>query len=334
MTYNINIICYVKLWWWWWWCLKRRAFICYRLTSAAMASFSHYASKFLNQSQPIFYSVQGDDRPVHDDDTSPFHDHRDRRRTHVEEYDPFNLEEIADQDEDDGENDGHPHNEEEVLDDGGGGNDVQDSLPLLLQSQSKWRQHISPSPPHSPASSASSSTGSPPMNLDLLLEESLPPPTLSQPSRMPPQQTLTESLLPTADTFLLPVVGRTPRRKFHDLPWAYTWLVALGICTLGSVITLFIVSVSIASFVSPVAHPASKGTPTATGPPPLLDPHAHSSASRPLHTHCGYTILSPSPPPQGFRSACPNGHFCCSTSNHALRSNLCIRSKLLLDWKG
>lgn len=212
-----------------------------------MASFSHYASKFLNQSQPIFYSVQGDDHPTHDDNSSPFHDHPDRRRAHAEEYDPFNLEEIADQDEDDVGNDRHYHDEEEVLDIRTGGNDVRDSLPLLLQSQSKWRQHISPSPPHSPASSASSSTGSPPMNLDLLLEESLPPSAVSQPSRTAPQHTLTESLLPrsaTADTFSLPVVGRTPRRKFHDLPWAYTWFVALGICALGSIITLFIVSVN------------------------------------------------------------------------------------------
>jgi len=211
-----------------------------------MASFSHYASKFLNQSQPIFYSVQGDDHPAHDDNSSPFHDHRHRRQPHAEEYDPFNLEEIEDQDEDDVENDRHYHNEQGVLDSGSGGNDVRDSLPLLLQSQSKWRQHISPSPPHSPASSASSSTGSPPMNLDLLLEESLPPSALSQPLRTTTQQTLTESLLPrsaTADTFSLPVVGRTPRRKFHDLPWAYTWFVALGICALGSIITLFIVSV-------------------------------------------------------------------------------------------
>lgn len=214
-----------------------------------MASFSHYASKFLNQSQPIFYSVQGDNHPSHDDDSgnSPFHDHQDRRRAHVEEYDPFNLEEIADQDEDDVENDRHHQDEEQVLDGGSEGNDARDSLPLLLQSQSKWRQHISPSPPHSPLSSASSSTGSPPMNLDLLLEDSLPPSALSQPLRATTQQTLTESLLPrsaNADTFSLPVVGRTPRRKFNDLPWAYTWFVALGICALGSIITLFIVSVS------------------------------------------------------------------------------------------
>ena len=214
-----------------------------------MATFSHYASKFLNQSQPIFYSAQADDHPAHDDNdnSSPFHDHRDRRRAHAEEYDPFNLEEIADQDEDDVDNDRYHHNEEDLIDDHSGGNDVRDSLPLLLQSQSKWRQHISPSPPHSPASSASSSTGSPPMNLDLLLEESLPPSALSQPSRTITQQTLTESLLPrsaTADTFSLPVVGRTPRRKFNDLPWAYTWFIALGICALGSIITLFIVSVS------------------------------------------------------------------------------------------
>lgn len=264
-----------------------------------MASFSHYASKFLNQSQPIFYSVQGDDQPVHDDDNSPFHDHRDRQRAHTE-YDPFNLEEIADQDEDDVDNDGHHQNEEEVQDDSGGGNDVQDSLPLLLQSQSKWRQHVSPSPPRSPALSASLSAGSPPMNLDMLLEESLPPPALSQPSRMTTQQTLTESLLPrsaTADSFLLPVVGRTPRRKFHDLPWAYTWFVALGICALGSVITLFAVSVSIPSFGLPVVHVPPPGTPTATSSAPLLDPHAHSPTPRPLHAHRSYTILSPSPPP-------------------------------------
>lgn len=251
-----------------------------------MASFSHYASKFLNQSQPIFYSVQGDDQPVHDDDNSPFHDHRDRRQAHTEEYDPFNLEEIADQDEDDVDNDGHHQNDEEVLDDGGGGNDVQDSLPLLLQSQSKWRQHVSPSPPRSPVSSTSLSAGSPPMNLDMLLEESLPPPALSQPSRMTTQQTLTESLLPrsaTADSFLLPVVGRTPRRKFHDLPWAYTWFVALGICALGSVITLFAVSVSIPSFGSPVVHVQ-----------PPRNPHSHElrSSTRPSRTQFRFSSSS------------------------------------------
>ena len=267
-----------------------------KLASAVMASFSHYASKFLNQSQPIFYSVQGDDHPAHDDDSSPFHDHRDRRRAHTEEYDPFNLEEIEDEDEDNVENDSRHHHEEEVLDGGSGGSDLRDSLPLLLQSQSKWRQHISPSPPHSPASSASSS-GSPPMNLDLLLEDSLPPSALSQPSRTTTQQTLTESLLPrsaTADNFSLPVLGRTPRRKFHDLPWAYTWFVTLGICALGSIVTLFIVPVGITSLAFTCCSlPASIGTEATHSP--LLNPHAHNSPSHPLHTHSSHPLLSPSP---------------------------------------
>lgn len=264
-----------------------------------MASFSHYASKFLNQSQPIFHSVQGDDHPAHDDDSSPFHDHRDRRRAHAEEYDPFNLEEIADQDEDDGENDRNHHDEEEDLDDGSGVNDVRDSLPLLLQSQSKWRQHISPSPPHSPASPASSSTGSPPMNLDLLLEESLPPSALSQSSRIATQQTLTESLLPrstTADTFLLPVVGRTPRRKFHDLAWAYTWFVALGICALGSITTLFIVSVGITSLASTMLTPSSPRNPRSHALPcstqPLRTQSPFSSSSHLSQPSCPISISS------------------------------------------
>ena len=332
-TYNISmvfILCEPAASLKWRMSKDARLVVWHTLASAIMASFSHYASKFLNQSQPIFYSVQGDGHPAHDDNSSPFHDHQDRRRAHAEEYDPFNLEEIADQDEDDVENDRHYHNEEEILDGRTGGNDVRDSLPLLLQSQSKWRQHISPSPPHSPTSSASSSTGSPPMNLDLLLEESLPPSAVSQPSRTATQHTLTESLLPrsaTADTFSLPVVGRTPRRKFHDLPWAYTWFVALGICASGSIITLFIVSVSnhIRRF-QLLLTPSSPGTPKATHSPPLLNPHTHNSPSRPLHTNSSHTILSPSPLSQGLRSARLNGYFCRSTNNHALRSDLRIRS--------
>jgi len=272
-----------------------------------MASFSHYASKFLNESQPIFYSVHGDDQPVHDDDSSPFHDHRDRRRVHVEEYDPFNLEEIADQDEDDVENDGHHHIEEEVQDDGSRDNDVRESLPLLLQSQSKWRQHISPSPPHSPASSGSSSTGSPPMNLDLLLEESIPPPAVSQPSRTMTQQTLTESLLPrlaTADTFSLPVVGRTPRRKFHNLPWAYTWFIALGICALGSIITLLIVSVSNTPIAPIIAHPDSSRNPQR---------HELHSSTQPSRTQFPFSSSSHS-----LQPSCPISISSCSGSQFSL----------------
>lgn len=199
-----------------------------------MATFSTYASKFLNQSlqptnEPLFYSIAEGSHDGELDEDDP-HLRPSRGIAPAEDYDPFNLEDITDAE--------HEESEpEEALDDAPG--DAQDSLPLLLQSN--WRQNktspisnmnrvpLSPSP--------SSSTDSIPLGLDMLEED--------RPAR--PAQTLTESLLPrdpqVRGIFSLPHPGRASRRKYNDQAWATLWFIALGICGIGSILTLFVTSV-------------------------------------------------------------------------------------------
>lgn len=204
------------------------------MASASGQRFSTFASKFLNQSllpnasmtanEPLFYSMaegshEGDDN----DDDDP---HLRRSRGGGQEYDPFNLEDIPDDEREDGAG----------LDASLG--DAQDSLPLLLQSN--WRQaqrqpqRQAKSP--SPESSLSLSNDSLPLGLDMFEDD-----------RPPPRATLTQGLLPRNPdapfVFNLPVPGRIPRRKYNDAGWANLWYACVAICAIGSILTLFLTKV-------------------------------------------------------------------------------------------
>lgn len=175
----------------------------------------------MTTNEPLFYSMaegshEGDDH----DDEDP---HLRRSRGAGHEYDPFNLEDIPDDEREDG------AGLEASL------GDAQDSLPLLLQSN--WRQaHKQPqrqakSP--SPESSPSSSNDSLPMGLDMFEDD-----------RPAPRPTLTQSLLPRNPdapfVFNLPVPGRIPRRKYNDAGWANLWYASMAICAIGFILTLFL----------------------------------------------------------------------------------------------
>ncbi|CCA67496.1 hypothetical protein PIIN_01325 [Serendipita indica DSM 11827] len=197
-----------------------------------MANFSSYASKFLNQSllpnastvanEPLFYSIaEASHEGLDDEDVHLRRSGHDNGR----DYDPFNLEDIPDDE------------REQVADLEPSLGDVQDSLPLLLQSN--WRQaHSSPQRrPQSPSSesSATSSDGSMPLGLGMFDDD--------RPQAAP----LTQSLLPRNTnaqfTFSLPKPGRIPRRKYNDWGWALFWYTCLAICGVGSILTLFLTSV-------------------------------------------------------------------------------------------
>ncbi|KAG8839821.1 hypothetical protein FRC18_003833 [Serendipita sp. 400] len=192
-----------------------------------MANFSSYASKFLNQSllpntstvanEPLFYSMA---ESSHDGDLDDGDPHLRRSRGDGRDYDPFNLEDIPDDE------------REEAAGFDTSINDVQDSLPLLLQSN--WRLTTQQQTQHqlqSPTSSSTSSDGSMPMGLDLLEDD------------RPQQPALTQSLLPRsanpAFVFSLPHPGRIPRRKYNDAGWAMLWYSCLAVCGVGFVFTLF-----------------------------------------------------------------------------------------------
>ena len=202
-------------------------------SGASGQRFSTLASKFLNQSllpsvsittnEPLFYSM-AEGSHEGDDEDDP---HLRRSRGPGQEYDPFNLDDI-------------PDDEREDI----GGLDVslgdaQDSLPLLLQSN--WRQaprqpQRQPKSP-SPESSLSPSDNSLPLGLDMFEDD-----------RPPPRGTLTESLLPRNPdapfVFSLPVPGRIPRRKYNDVAWANLWYASVAICAVGFILTLFLTHVS------------------------------------------------------------------------------------------
>jgi hypothetical protein len=199
-----------------------------------MANFSSYASKFLNQSllpnasvvsnDPLFYSItEGSREEVFDEDDP----HLRQSRGNGQEYDPFNLEDIPDDERED------VAGLEETL------GDAQDSLPLLLQSNWRQTQNQTQRRPQSPSpeSSISESNDSLPLGL-YMFDDDRPQPA-----------TLTESLLPrnanAPFVFSLPHPGRIPRRKFNDVAWATLWYICLGICAVGFIATLFLTSVSL-----------------------------------------------------------------------------------------
>jgi hypothetical protein len=203
-------------------------------SGASGQRFSTFASKFLNQSllpnasmttnEPLFYSM-AEGSHEGDDEDDP---HLRRSRGPGQEYDPFNLEDIPDDE------------REDVAGLDASLGDAQDSLPLLLQSN--WRQgqrqpQRQPKSP-SPESSLSASDDSLPLGLDMFEDD-----------RPPPRATLTASLLPRNPdapfVFNLPVPGRIPRRKYNDAAWANLWYACVAICAIGSILTLFLTNVGI-----------------------------------------------------------------------------------------
>lgn len=205
-----------------------------------MANFSSYASKFLNQSllpsssvvttnEPLFYSMAESHEGDLDDEEDP-HLQRSRDKG-AHDYDPFNLEDIPD------------NEREEDAQDGLSLGNTRESLPLLLQSgwrQSQPRDPRPPSPPRSVDEEESDDDDELAFGLQMFEDD------------RPPQRTgqgLTESLLPrnagdgTPFVFSLPKPDRVGRMKFNDVAWATVWRVSLATCAVGSVVTLFIPSV-------------------------------------------------------------------------------------------
>lgn len=209
------------------------------------ASFSQYASKFLNDrslldssltsSQPLFYS---------------FHESEEAESLPASRLVPQPTAQSRDDLELDEHGEPRLRGDEEVedpylrLDEEDNNDNLKDSLPLIgliePSTQGGWLAHqISPLPSRTPTPSIPSST--PPF-----VESSpLPPPT---------RVTLTESLLPrdsvSRSAFFLPDPGRTPLFKYNDTNWTILWCTAFTICCIASLVSLFVTSVSLGFNVS------------------------------------------------------------------------------------
>ena len=297
------------------------------MASASGQRFSTFASKFLNQSllptnasttmnEPLFYSM-AEDSYEGDDSQDP---HLQRSRgAGQQEYDPFNLEDIPDDEREDGAG----------MDASLG--DAQDSLPLLLQSN--WRQtqrqpqRQAKSP--SPESSLSSSNDSLPLGLEMFEDD-----------RPPQRTTLTESLLPRNHdapfVFNLPVPGRIPRRKYNDAGWANLWYVCVAICAIGSILTLFLTHVRFTFYHSFCEKCSFFLLETYLFPraPPIFNIDSYHPSHHALHNHIGIYLLFDHCSSSICRQTRLNGHLCRSANGYDNRCRLGICRQLHLDRKG